>query len=282
MAHDNFAYVGAYRKCIDEIAQYKKDVWSLVLNSKTDYSFRIQAWKELHSLSKTYTLLIKDIQFVTNLTKYYDLDILDSNYKNSSYNSSYSNNLNNINTTNQNINEINYNTIKSLNDQFSIDDIKNSHITDTINSQNRFENHKEKFEKAILVQLKYNADTSISKEHLEYIKRSEGLEYWKNFSFLWFDNQDDEASNYYVSIFKNSKLNQVSYYGDAWPGPKDSVMTLTFWTRRTRICCIKWWDYKIHRINIFCGKLQYPTRSRWKLGKIIYRRSKNTVRPVER
>ena len=43
MAHDNFAYVGAYRKCIDEIAQYKKDVWSLVLNSKTDYSFRIQA-----------------------------------------------------------------------------------------------------------------------------------------------------------------------------------------------------------------------------------------------
>jgi len=43
MAHDNFAYVGAYRKCIDEIAQYKKDVWNLVLNSKTDYSFRIQA-----------------------------------------------------------------------------------------------------------------------------------------------------------------------------------------------------------------------------------------------
>ena len=131
----------------------------------------------MHSLSKTYTLLIKDIPFVTNLTKYYDLDILDSNYKNSSYNSSYSNNLNNINTTNQNINEINYNTIKSLNDQFSIDDIKNSHITDTINSRNRFENHKEKFEKAILAQLKYNADTSISKEHLENIKRSEGLEY---------------------------------------------------------------------------------------------------------
>ena len=41
----------------------------------------------------------------------------------------------------------------------------------------QFENHKEKFEKAILAQLKYNADTSISKEHLEYIKRSEGLEY---------------------------------------------------------------------------------------------------------
>ena len=43
MAHDHFAYVGAYHKCIDEIAEYKKEVWSLVLDSKTDYSFRIQA-----------------------------------------------------------------------------------------------------------------------------------------------------------------------------------------------------------------------------------------------
>ena len=43
MAHDHFAYVGAYHKCIDEIAQYEKEVWSLVLDSKTDYSFRIHA-----------------------------------------------------------------------------------------------------------------------------------------------------------------------------------------------------------------------------------------------
>src|SRR5690348_4979715 len=69
MAKDHFAYVGAYRKCIDEISQYKKEVWDIVLDLKTDHNTRIQALKELHSLSKTYTLLIKDIPFVTNISK---------------------------------------------------------------------------------------------------------------------------------------------------------------------------------------------------------------------
>jgi hypothetical protein len=43
MAHDHFAYVGAYRKCIDEIAQYKKELWNMVIDSKTDNSTRVQA-----------------------------------------------------------------------------------------------------------------------------------------------------------------------------------------------------------------------------------------------
>lgn len=72
MAHDHFAYVGAYRKCIDEIQQHKKEIWLITIDSKTDYYTRIQALKELYSLSKTYTLLIKDIPFVTNISKYYD------------------------------------------------------------------------------------------------------------------------------------------------------------------------------------------------------------------
>ena len=82
MARDHFAYVGAYRKCIDEIEQYKKEIWNIVMDSKTDSSTKIQALKELHSLSKTYTLLIKDIPFVTNISKDYDKDILDLNYDN--------------------------------------------------------------------------------------------------------------------------------------------------------------------------------------------------------
>jgi len=69
MAHDHFAYVGAYRKCIDEIVQYKKELWLLAMDAKTDSSTKIQAIKELHNLSKTYTLLIKDIPFVTNISK---------------------------------------------------------------------------------------------------------------------------------------------------------------------------------------------------------------------
>ncbi len=46
--------------------------------------------------------------------------------------------------------------------------------------------------------------------------------------FLWFDNNAEEAMNFYVSIFKDSKIVEVSRYGDAGPGPKGSVMTGTF------------------------------------------------------
>lgn len=47
-------------------------------------------------------------------------------------------------------------------------------------------------------------------------------------TFLWFDNNAEEAVNFYVSIFKNSKVLEVVRYGDAGPGPKGSVMTCTF------------------------------------------------------
>jgi predicted 3-demethylubiquinone-9 3-methyltransferase (glyoxalase superfamily) len=47
-------------------------------------------------------------------------------------------------------------------------------------------------------------------------------------TFLWFDNQAEEAMNFYTSIFKNSKIENTRRYGDAGPGPKGSVMTGTF------------------------------------------------------
>src|SRR5919112_1160862 len=46
--------------------------------------------------------------------------------------------------------------------------------------------------------------------------------------FLWFDNNAEEAMNFYVSIFKNSKVLNVTRYGDAGPGPKGTVMTAEF------------------------------------------------------
>jgi predicted 3-demethylubiquinone-9 3-methyltransferase (glyoxalase superfamily) len=46
--------------------------------------------------------------------------------------------------------------------------------------------------------------------------------------FLWFDGNAEEAMNFYVSLFKNSKIVSVSRYGDAGPGPKGSVMGATF------------------------------------------------------
>jgi predicted 3-demethylubiquinone-9 3-methyltransferase (glyoxalase superfamily) len=46
--------------------------------------------------------------------------------------------------------------------------------------------------------------------------------------FLWYDGNAEEAVNFYVSIFKNSKVVSMARYGDAGPGPKGSVMTAAF------------------------------------------------------
>ena len=46
--------------------------------------------------------------------------------------------------------------------------------------------------------------------------------------FLWFDNNAEEAMNFYVSIFKNAKVLTVSRYGEAGPGPAGTVMTAEF------------------------------------------------------
>ena len=46
--------------------------------------------------------------------------------------------------------------------------------------------------------------------------------------FLWFNDQAEEAAKFYVSIFQNSKVTDVSHYGEAGPGPSGSVMTVDF------------------------------------------------------
>src|SRR5207249_9973598 len=46
--------------------------------------------------------------------------------------------------------------------------------------------------------------------------------------FLWYDNQAEEAMNFYVSIFKNSRVLGVTRYGKSGPGPEGSVLTAAF------------------------------------------------------
>jgi predicted 3-demethylubiquinone-9 3-methyltransferase (glyoxalase superfamily) len=46
--------------------------------------------------------------------------------------------------------------------------------------------------------------------------------------FLWFDGKAEEAAKFYTSIFKNSNIGHIARYGEAGPGPKGSVMTVTF------------------------------------------------------
>jgi predicted 3-demethylubiquinone-9 3-methyltransferase (glyoxalase superfamily) len=46
--------------------------------------------------------------------------------------------------------------------------------------------------------------------------------------FLWFDGRAEEAMNFYVSVFKNSKVVSVSRYGEGGPGPKGTAMSVKF------------------------------------------------------
>ncbi|MBC5823550.1 MAG: VOC family protein [Candidatus Eremiobacteraeota bacterium] len=46
--------------------------------------------------------------------------------------------------------------------------------------------------------------------------------------FLWFNDNAQEAVNFYVSVFKNSKTFNVSQYGEEGPGPKGTVMVARF------------------------------------------------------
>ncbi len=46
--------------------------------------------------------------------------------------------------------------------------------------------------------------------------------------FLWFENQAEEAVNYYIKIFKDSRIKNITYYGETAQGSEDSVMTVSF------------------------------------------------------
>ena len=45
---------------------------------------------------------------------------------------------------------------------------------------------------------------------------------------LWFDTQGLEAAEFYVSVFPNSSITHVSYYGDAGPRAAGTVVTVDF------------------------------------------------------
>lgn len=46
--------------------------------------------------------------------------------------------------------------------------------------------------------------------------------------FLWFDGKAEEAANLYVSLFKNSRITNISRYGEEGPGPAGSAMVVSF------------------------------------------------------
>jgi predicted 3-demethylubiquinone-9 3-methyltransferase (glyoxalase superfamily) len=46
--------------------------------------------------------------------------------------------------------------------------------------------------------------------------------------FLWFDHQAEDAARFYTSVFPDSKIEAVTRYSEAGPGPAGSVMTVGF------------------------------------------------------
>jgi predicted 3-demethylubiquinone-9 3-methyltransferase (glyoxalase superfamily) len=46
--------------------------------------------------------------------------------------------------------------------------------------------------------------------------------------FLWFDDKAEEAARFYTSVFRNSTIGEVRYYGEGGPRPKGSAMSVTF------------------------------------------------------
>jgi predicted 3-demethylubiquinone-9 3-methyltransferase (glyoxalase superfamily) len=45
---------------------------------------------------------------------------------------------------------------------------------------------------------------------------------------LWFDTQSEAAAEFYVSVFPNSKITNITYYGEAGPRPAGMVLTVDF------------------------------------------------------
>ena len=49
----------------------------MMMDEDTSNMEKVQIIKELHNLTKTYTLLLRDLPFISNLTKYYDLGLME-------------------------------------------------------------------------------------------------------------------------------------------------------------------------------------------------------------
>jgi predicted 3-demethylubiquinone-9 3-methyltransferase (glyoxalase superfamily) len=45
---------------------------------------------------------------------------------------------------------------------------------------------------------------------------------------LWFDTEAQDAANFYLTVFPNSRITDITYYGEAGPRPAEMVLTVEF------------------------------------------------------
>ena len=82
LAKDHFAYIGVYRDVIDQLQQLTHELWKIVMDDKSSQSDKTAAIKEIHNIEKTKVLLLRDLPFITRLSKYYDLNLFDNSISN--------------------------------------------------------------------------------------------------------------------------------------------------------------------------------------------------------
>ena len=113
----------------------------IILHSKSENSEKIASIKEIHNLVKTKVLILRDLPFITRISKYYDLTMLDNSLANNS--SKSSSNPTTFKDNKGSDNTFNYkNAIK-----------ENSHLTDTINSPSEYNNYDDELMKFMQAQI---------------------------------------------------------------------------------------------------------------------------------
>ena len=87
---------------------------------------------------------------------------------------------------------------------------------------------------------------------------------------LWFDNQAEEAANFYVSVFKNSKVKQITHYaGEEFPEKKGQVMTVSFELNGQEFTALNpesFGGVQVHRSRLVRDQLRHAGGDRLLLG----------------
>jgi len=101
--------------------------------------------------------------------------------------------------------------------------------------------------------------------------------------FLWFDGKAEEAMNFYVSVFKNSRVVRVTRNGEAGPGPKGTVMSATFQLDGQDFFALNGGpQFVFTASDIILCELRDAAGSRRAVGKAFRGREKRKMRLAER
>src|SRR2546421_1491584 len=84
---------------------------------------------------------------------------------------------------------------------------------------------------------------------------------------LWFDGRAEEAAKFYVSVFRNAKMGEVTRYGETGPGAKGSVMTASFTIEGPGVRRPEWWaQFQVQRGGVLPGPVRDAGGGRPLLG----------------